>query len=101
MKIECSKYKLIPKIDILDEIQAIRFECQNNNNKNIHYKIFSINIFYKYFISNYKDELITFINSLNMNVNNKKDNNHNYSIYEFIKFQNDFDNLLIYLYFYI
>ena len=62
MKIECSKCKSIPKIDILDEIQAIRFECQNNNNKNIHYGIFSINNFYKYFISNDKDELITFIN---------------------------------------
>ena len=93
MKIECSKCKSIPKIDILDEIQAIRFECQNNNN-NSHYGIFSINNFYKYFISNYKDELITFINSLNMNVNDKKNNNHNSSIYEFIKFQNDFDNLL-------
>ena len=93
MKIECSKCKSIPKIDILDKIQAIRFECQNNNNKNIHYGLFSINNFYKYFISNYKDEFITFINSLNMNVNDKKNNNHNSSIYEFIKFQNDFDNL--------
>ena len=91
MEIKCQICQTKPKIDILDKIQAIRFICQNNNIS--HYGLLSINNFYKNFLKNYTDDFSNFIEKCNINY---KNNNNIYlpSIFEFIKFQNDFDSLL-------
>jgi hypothetical protein len=90
MIIKCPKCKLIPKIDIFDEIQAIRFICDNKDS--IHCGLLSVNNFYKIFLTNYQKELENFIE--NSKQNYKKNNNLNSSVVDFLKFQDEFELLL-------
>jgi len=90
MIIKCPKCKLIPKIDIFDEIQAIRFICDNKDSK--HCGLLSVNNFYKIFLTNYQKELENFIE--NSKQNYKKINNLSSSVVDFLNFQNEFELLL-------
>ena len=91
MEIKCPKCKSSPKIDIFDNIQAIRFICKDTNNN--HYGLLSINNFYKYFITNYNDKFNNFINE-SYKKYEKNTENQLSSIFQFIKFIKDFDILL-------
>lgn len=90
MIIKCPKCKLIPKIDIFDDIQAIRFICDNKDS--IHCGLLSVNNFYKIFLTNYQKELENFIE--NSKQNYKKSNNLSSSVVDFLKFQDEFELLL-------
>jgi len=90
MIIKCPKCKLIPKIDIFDEIQAIRFICDNKDSK--HCGLLSINNFYKIFLTNYQNELDNYIE--NSKKNYEENNKLTTSVFDFIKFQNEFELLL-------
>ena len=90
MEIKCKKCNICPKVDIFDNVQAIRFICQNNTIS--HCGLLSINNFYKYFMNNYSVEMSNFIKE-----SNNKYENHlslSSSIFHFIKFQREFNNLL-------
>ena len=91
MKIKCPKCNSQPTIDILDKIQSIRFICQNKTN--YHYGLFSINNFYKTFITNYQEEFNNFIEKSKINYD-KNNIVCSSATFEFIKFQNDFELLL-------
>lgn len=91
MEIKCPKCKSSPKIDIFDNIQAIRFICKDTNNN--HYGLLSINNFNKYFITNYNDKFNNFINE-SYKKYEKNTENQLSSIFQFIKFIKDFDILL-------
>ena len=89
MEIKCKRCNKIPKIDIFDEIQTIRFICDDSFS---HFGMLSVNNFYKNFVVNNCDANITdFISNYKQNINNI---NHESSLYNLIKFQNKFELLL-------
>ena len=92
MEIKCSCCKVIPEIDIFDNIQGIKFICKDKNNNIKHYGLFSINNFYKYFAQNNfsNDTLNIFVKQAEINYNNNI-----LSIKNFIEFTKKFDSLLI------
>ena len=57
MEFKCLKCKLPSKIDVFDNIQAIRFICESGN----HYGLLSINNFFENFLFNYEDSFNNFI----------------------------------------
>ena len=97
MKIKCSSCNVIPKIDVYDTIQAIKFICRNKDGQNInHYGLFSVNNFFKYFIENKdsNDFLGKFIEEIIINHNNKKNTYDIQAITYFIEYTKEFDKLL-------
>lgn len=90
MEIKCKKCNKKPKIEIFDDIQSVRFICDDINYT--HYGMLSINNFYKNFVHNYEENLFDFINEY-------KNNSYNTDLYdpainEFLQFQIEFNNLL-------
>jgi len=89
MEIKCKRCNKIPKIEIFDDIQSIRFICDDSFS---HFGMLSVNNFYKNLVVNNCDENIKeFISSYKQNINNI---NHDSSLYYFIKFQKKFELLL-------
>jgi len=89
MEIKCNKCNKVPKIEIFDKIQSIRFICDDSFS---HFGMLSINNFYKNLVvNNYEANIKEFISNYKKNTNNI---NHNTSLYYFIKFQEEFESLL-------
>ena len=89
MEIKCKICNKVPKIEIFDKIQSIRFICDDSFS---HFGMLSINNFYKYLVVNNCDTNIKeFISNYKQKINSI---NHDTSLYYFIKFQEEFELLI-------
>ena len=92
MKIKCKICNKVPRIEIFDKIQSIRFICDDSFS---HFGLLSINNFYKNFVVNNCDaNLKEFISNYKQYLNSINNISHNSSLYYFIKFQKTFELLI-------
>ena len=90
MEIKCNKCNKIPKIEIFDEIQSLRFICDDSYT---HFGLLTVNNFYKNFVFNNNiDNMKEFASEFEAN---EKEiiNKYEPSVYSFIKFQKEFKAL--------